>query len=130
MFKKRTAILFLYLAYALLLGHNIIPHHHHHHEHLPGHHTTHHHHDKDADSHGLKHLFAFFVHAADGFTFTTTQHSQFIKHYCGVAILNNNFSLDEFLIRPLLDKPPEELLIIISPHTHPSGLRAPPAPFI
>lgn len=56
MFKKYTAILFLTVAYAILLGHNIVPHHHHetlseaelHHLYE---HTTHHHGNGEAEGH-------------------------------------------------------------------------------
>ncbi len=139
MLKKRTAILFLTLAYAILLGHNIIPHHHHDHDHHAtkhhdtDHHDTDHHHDDDADNDGLNHLFAHFTHAADGFSFLTNHNitNTFFKQQLSlVAVLPDNFSLDDFLIPPLLDKPPAEHLVYISPHSHPSGLRAPPATFI
>jgi hypothetical protein len=134
MLKKRAAILFLTLAYAILLGHNIIPHHHHDHdEHLTEHHDTDHHHDDNADNDGLNHLFAHFTHAADGFSFTTNHNitNTFSKLQLSlVAVLPDNFALDEFLIPPLLHKPPAEHLIFISPHSLSSGLRAPPATFI
>lgn len=134
MLKKRAAILFLTLAYAILLGHNIIPHHNHDHdEHLTEHHDTDYHHHDNEDTDGLSHLFAHFTHAPEGFSFLTNHNitNTFSKQQLSlVAVLPDNFSLDEFLIPPLLDKPPAEHLIYISPHSHPSGLRAPPATFI
>ncbi len=134
MLKRRTAILFITLAYAILLGHNIIPHHHHDHDdHLTEHHDTDHHHDDDTDTDELNHLFAHFTHVADGFSFLTNHNitNTFFKQQLSlVAVLPDIFSPDGFFTAPLLDKPPAEHLVYISPHSHPSGLRAPPATFI
>lgn len=134
MLKKRIAILILTLAYAILLGHNIIPHHHHDHdEHLSEHHGADHQHDSDADNDGVMELFAHCTHTADGFAFTSAHNfsTMFSKlQLTFVALLLDNFAFDEFLIPPLLHKPPAEHLIYISPHSHSSGLRAPPLSFL
>jgi hypothetical protein len=134
MLKKYLAILMMFTAYAILLGHNIVPHQHHDHdEHFTEDHHTDYHPDDDADDDGLNHLFAHFNHAADGFTFTTSNNigNIFSKlQLTFVALLPDNFLLDEFLIPTLPDKPPKEHLVYISIHSHPSGLRAPPATFI
>jgi hypothetical protein len=131
MLKKRTAILLLTLAYAILLGHTLISHHHHDTDHdLTEHHQTNHHHNDDQEDEGLNHLFSHFTHSADGFTFTSTHNinNTFSKQLLSfVAVLPDNFFLDEFLIPPLLRKPPAEHFIYISPHSLSSGLRAPPA---
>ncbi len=131
MLKKYTAILMMFTAYAILLGHNIIPHHHHDHdEHLTGQHNTHHNHDDGEDNDGLNHMFSHFTHAADGFSFTPNHNisNTFSKLQLSlVAVLPDNFALSNFDIPPLLGSPPAEHLIYISPHSHSSGLRAPPA---
>lgn len=133
MLKKKTALLFLTLAYAILLGHNIIPHHHHDNpKKLSENHETDHH-DHDTDNDGLSHLLSHLIHSAAGYTFPATHNitnTFFKQQFSFVAVLPDNYSLDEFLIPPLLHKPPAEHLIYISPHSHPSGLRAPPATFI
>lgn len=122
----------IFTAYAILLGHNIIPHHHHTNEHdLAEHHQTHHNHDGDEESRDLGHLFSHFIHSTDGFIFTGAHSIAFSKlQLLFVALLPDNFSLNEFLIPPLLHKQPAEHLVYISPYSHLSGLRAPPAKFI
>jgi len=130
MLKKYTALLLMTVAYAILLGHSIIPHHHHDSVHeLTEHHQEHHQHDGEEESNGLSHLFSHFVHSADGFT--TTQNNFNIsflqKQLSVVAVLPNNFYLKTFAFPLLKHKPPTEQLIYISPHFLSSGLRAPPA---
>ena len=131
MLKKRTAILLLTLAYAILLGHNIIPHHHHeNNQELTAHHQTDHHQDDNEDNEDLSHILSHFIHSSDEFTFTgshnisNTSSKQLLSF---IAVLPHNFSLDEFLIPSLLHKPPAEHFIYISPHSLSSGSRAPPA---
>ena len=136
MLKKYTAILMMTVAYAILLGHSIIPHHHHDSEHdlIEHHHSdyqhTDHNHHNDADNKDLSHLFAHFVHSADGFIFTTSHNftNTFCKQQLSVlAVLPDNFLIDKFFIPPLLHKPPAEHFVYTSPHSHSKGLRAPPA---
>lgn len=133
MLNKKTAIFFLTVAYAILLLHNIIPHHHHDNiKELTEHHHSDHH-DHDTDHKGLSHLLSHFIHSADSFTFPTNHNitNTFTKQQLSfVAVLPNNFSPDDFLIPPLLNNSYAEQVIYISPHSHPSGLRAPPATFI
>jgi len=130
MLIKRTAILFLTLAYAILLGHDIIPHHHHdNNQELTEHHQTSHNHDSEEDSENLSHLFSHFIHSADGFTFTISHNISNIfskQLFSIVAALPRNFSLNEFLVPPLFYKPPAEGFIYTSPHSLSSCLRAPP----
>ena len=138
MLKKYTAILCMTIAYAILLGHSIIPHHHHQdHEHeLTEHHHSshpqadHHHHDNDADSEDLSHLFAHFIHSTEGFVLTTNPSisSTFSKQLLSIiAVLPGNFLLSIFDIPPLLDRPPAEHLHYSFFYTCTFGLRAPPA---
>lgn len=133
MMKKNTVVLFLILAYAILLGHNIIPHHHYHADHdLTEHHHTDHHDDSDGDedSDDFNHLFSHFIHSADGFTIANNHKrtNTFAKQWILiVAVLPNNFSFGSYTIPPLLDKPPARHLSYISPHSLSSDLRAPPA---
>ena len=131
MLKKCIAILLVTFAYAILLGHNIIPHHHHdNNQELTAHHETDHDHEDGDDSEGLSDILSHFIHSADGFTFTVNHNISNVlsqQLFLSVAVLSNNFSFDEFLIQPFLYKPPEEQLIYISPHSLSLGLRAPPA---
>ncbi|MDZ4844761.1 MAG: hypothetical protein SH857_04340 [Chitinophagales bacterium] len=130
MLKKYTALLFFTIAYALILGHNIIPHHHHDSNHdLAEHQQLHQEHDDNHED-GLNHLFAHFVHSGDAFTFTTNHNinNVFSKQLFLMAVaLSDNFSLDRFSVLPLVFSPPEKQVIYISPHSLASGLRAPPA---
>lgn len=136
MLKKRAAI-FLLTAFAIMLGHSIIPHHHHTYEHkISALQFSHEHHDHDNDENrddDLGHLFSHFIHPVDNFTFTTTHinNISFAKQlFLFVAVLPGNFSLKDFHIPRLLLKPPAEHLNFISPYSLSSGLRAPPAIFI
>lgn len=133
MLKKRTAILFLTLAYAILLGHNIIPHHHHGHDHdVTEHQQTNHNHPDDGDN-GMDNPYSQLIHPDDGFTFTTSHNitNTFSKQQLSlVAVLPDIILLGETFIPPLLYKRFAEQVVYISPHSHPSGLRAPPATFI
>ncbi len=135
MLKKRAAIFLMTIAYAILLGHSIVPHHHHHetNQHLKKHHTDHHQHADHSDSDDLKNLFANFLHDADGFSFTSSHiiSSNFSKQQLTfIYTLPENFILDEFHIPPLLEKPHLETAIYIAPFFDSSGLRAPPLNFI
>lgn len=131
MLKRYTALLFIGIAYTILLGHSIIPHHHHDNNHdLTEHHQTGHHHDSDEESNDLSHLFSHFIHAADGFTATVNYNfsSTFSKQlFLFSAVLPDNFSLYEFLIPPLLVKSPAENFNYTFLNTCTFGLRAPPA---
>lgn len=131
MLKKYTAILMMFTACAIMLAHNIIPHHHHNHdEHLTGHHHTDQQHDDDADNNGLGHLFADLAHSPEGFSFTITHNfsNSFSKmQFSFVAVLPDYFAIDYFPIPLLLHTSTAERVVCISPHSHPFGLRAPPA---
>lgn len=132
MLKKRLAILFVTLAYAVLLGHNIIPHHHHDSaQEIAEHHSSQH--DLEGENDGLSHMLSHFVHSTDGFTFSPNHNlsSTFSKQKISfVTVLPNNFSFEEFNIPLLLLKQPSEKLIYISPISNSNSLRAPPATFI
>lgn len=133
--KRYTAILFLFVAYAILLGHNLIPHHHHDHDSTAKHHS-HGHHDNGNDenkSDDLNHILTHFMHSAEGFSFLISHNipnTLLKQHIPLVAVLPYNFSIDELQVPHLRDKPPAVYLVYISPHFHPSGLRAPPATII
>lgn len=91
------------------------------------------HHDHDADNEEKSHLFSYFICAADCFIFPLNQNitNTFAKQRLSfVAVLPYNFSFNDFLIPHLLDKPPSEQIIYISPHSLPSGMRGSPATFI
>lgn len=141
MLKKSTAIIFLALAYATLLGHNFIPHHHHSDLHeLTEHHQFDHHYDHDDDqdhdhhnNFGLGHLLSHFIHSVDNFTLSGNH--QFAKVFPNhqqlfVAGLPDNFSFDSFRFYFEQQKTTVEHLIYFSPHAHASGLRAPPVSII
>lgn len=132
MLKNNAAIFFISLAYAILLGHNIIPHHHHDSaQEIAEHHNSNHNHEEESNV--LSHMLSHFIHSADGFTYPVNHNisNTFSKQQLSfVAVLPDNFTLDEFLIPSFRFKPTAEHLFCISPHSHPSGLRAPPATFI
>ena len=130
MFKKQAAIILLTIAYALLLGHNIIPHHHHYSEHdLAEHHQTHHQHQGNEHDNDLGHLFTHSIHPDDDFTLSSNQYIGklfSIKLISVVAVLSNKFSFKDFDIPPLLFNPSAEQVIYILPHSLACALRGPP----
>ncbi len=152
MLKKYTGLFFLLIAYAILLGHDVIPHHHgelnshqkadkHHHSTIPHHHHEHttnstHGHDHssndgdDKEASKLGHLFSQFFHAADGITFTSKAHiSNTVSKqlFSFDAILPNSFLVKEIDIPPLIARTKEIVVISNQFSAHQFGLRAPPA---
>lgn len=135
MLKKYTAILMLFTAYAILLGHNTIPHHHHDSDrNLTGQHNADHHQDQDeSDNDELTHLFSHFTHSADGHTFKCTHSTDNTSNkelLTPVIALSDGSTIDAFLLPALLHKPPSEQFNYVPPNALPSGLRAPPYYFI
>ncbi|MBP6334667.1 MAG: hypothetical protein KA444_04270 [Bacteroidia bacterium] len=133
MLKRYAPIFLLTLAYAILLGHNIVPHHHHDSKHeLTEHHHSHHQHGED-EGMDLSDLFSHFVHSSDDFMFTAG-HS--FSNNVSNQMLSFDFILpDEILFTAIFvplfrHKPPAELPIYYSPHSHSCGLRAPPSSFV
>lgn len=131
--KKPISLFFLLLAYVLLVGHSIIPHHHHESaKELASHHQSHHHHDHDhGDSEkGLSHPLSHYLHHSDIITFAHSHStSNTLYHQLPVLELPEYLSIEKFTIPTLLFSPPDKPLFYHSPHTHSSGLRAPPAIF-
>jgi hypothetical protein len=124
-------MLLMFIAYAILLGHDMIPHHHHDNEQeLAEHHQTDHHHNDNEDSEDLSHILSHFIHSSDGFTFTVNHNisNTFTKQLVSlIAIMPDNFYQNRFLTPLFLYKPPAVNYIYVSPHSLSSGLRAPPA---
>ena len=128
-------MILLFIAYAILLGHSIIPHHHHnsvqeaelHHFHEPV--TQHNNNSGEASGHGHSpHL----VHDADfGKELRTSSKStiNFSKQLISLfKFCPLTFSLTAEANSCLQSRPPDkDFLIYFSPHSLASGLRAPPA---
>lgn len=136
--KKYLSLFFLLLAYTLLVGHGLIPHHHHettpepvahHHDthHQATHHHHHHHHGDQEDS-GSDRDHSHFLHSTDFLRLATHSGIRITPHHSfPVAVLPGSPTLLNLPVPPLLFSPPVKLLFYHSPHTHSSGLRAPPA---
>lgn len=124
----------MFIAYAILLGHSIIPHHHHnsvqeaelHHFHEP---ATQHYNSGEASGQGHSpHL----VHDSDfGKELRTSSKSTIDFSKQLISLFNFyffTFSLTADANSCLQSQPPDkDFLIYFSPHSHASGLRAPPA---
>lgn len=140
------------VAYAIMLGHDLIPHHHgelkghstsdaHHHANLPHHHHEHtsdseHSHDhtpgdsEDKEANDIGHLFSHFFHAADGITYTSRtfiSNSISKQLFSYDAILPNSFLIKEIDIPPLINKIENDFLLPNHFSIQHFGLRAPPA---
>jgi hypothetical protein len=139
MLKKIVSILMLYSAFALSLGHNLIPHHHHDFEHseVAHHHSNgdHHHHDTDNtydsenESEDWRHLFSGIQHVTDGLTFLTSHGSMDdvpketerlnVREVAEVVFGN-------IVVEVRQNAPPDIFTTYHSNHLLSSGLRAPP----
>ncbi len=141
MLFKNTALFFLTLAAAILLLHNIVPHTHHHAEHhgkkhhthphakVPGH-AHHHHNETTADDNDLADILSGIIHPADGLFFLigNTNVILLVKQLAITAFLiPEYFSLNEFILSPLLHIPPSEFRECISFYPCTSSLRGPPS---
>ncbi|OFY86880.1 MAG: hypothetical protein A3F72_00535 [Bacteroidetes bacterium RIFCSPLOWO2_12_FULL_35_15] len=130
MLRKRIALFLLTVAYAILLGHNNVPHHHHDTDHdLTAHHHNDHHDNSDHSSKDFDHLYSHFIHSD---IFITANNDNKInifskQLFLKVAVSPTDFFLCDYTIQFLLHKLPEKTFIYISPHSLSSGLRAPPA---
>ncbi len=130
MSKKGISLWFLTLAYAILLGHNIIPHHHHENElELTEHHSRQHQHDGQSIGQEIGHLFSHFLHVDDGLTFTANHANSLAyskQQISFVAVLPFLYAHRELRAPPLWVNPPAERPVIMASNSPPSGLRAPP----
>jgi len=133
MLKRHSAFLLMFTAYAILLGHSIVPHHHHHDSAELNRHHDHdheHNHDDAEKSGGLNHLFSHFLHASDEITFrdplifNTNFSTQLLSF---VAVLPENLSFIFYTLPPLEYKPPAEEYIFKADFKLSFGLRAPPS---
>lgn len=138
MFNKFWAILFLYSAVAILLGHNFIPHHHHLDQNgVSHHHNDGHSHDNDSDpedeSDDWTHLFSGIQHRAEGLNISTGHDlsdnlSKQIPQF--TAVNSSNFIVHFGIIEARQNAPPH---IVDDDNSHnylPCGLRAPPFKFV
>jgi hypothetical protein len=134
MLKKYFAILMMFIAVAVMLGHNIIGHHHHnieqtqisHHSHSN---NDHHQHDNDTENEDWKHIFAGFQHGADGIVCLTskTASNNIVKLIPKFNALNvTNFTFKQATIDVRQNAPPFTSDYYNSQNHLPSGLRAPP----
>lgn len=128
----------LFIALAMMLGHNLIPHHHHDFDHssLEHHHADDHHHGDKGDensenkNYAIEHLFSNFQHGENGVTFLSSLDAakSGSKHqFSLVAELPKAFvfQLTTELVR--LNSPPYKSFYPNSLFLLPTGLRAPPA---
>jgi hypothetical protein len=83
MTKKYISVIMLYIAAAMMLGHNMWAHHHHDEGHQDGaiysHGGYHHHHhddDHNDDEHEWYHVFSLMAHSDEGFVYLVGGHSE------------------------------------------------------
>jgi hypothetical protein len=128
--RKNLIVLFIAIAYSIVLCHSIIPHHHkdhHRHSHQHDHAQAHHHHDDGKAANNLNNLFDFFSHNAENYRVEKTN-PVCTKLFVELSvILPDNYSVDQ------LPKPPLSNFCISDNPSFPGhcsfcyGLRAPPA---
>ena len=138
MLKKYFSILMMFIAVAVMLGHNIIGHHHHdikhsqisHHSHSN---NDHHQHDNDTEDENKnedwKHIFAGLQHGADGIICLTskTASNNIVKLIPKFKVLNvTHFNFKQVIIDVRQSAPPFISDYYNSQNNLPSGLRAPP----
>ena len=136
MLKKYFSILMMFIAVAVMLGHNIIGHHHHdikhsqisHHSHSN---NDHHQHDNDTEDENedWKHIFAGLQHGADGIIClnSKTASNNIVKLIPKFKVLNvTHFNFKQVIIDVRQSAPPFISDYYNSQNNLPSGLRAPP----
>ena len=136
MLKKYFSILMMFIAVAIMLGHNIIGHHHHdikhsqisHHSHSNNDHHQHDN-DKEDENEDWKHIFAGLQHGADGIICLTskTASNNIVKLIPKFNALNvTHFTFKQIIIDVRKNAPPFISDYYNSQNNLPSGLRAPP----
>ena len=136
MLKKYFSILMMFIASAVMLGHNIIEHHHHdikhsqisHHSHSNNDHHQHDN-DKEDENEDWKHIFAGLQHGADGIICLTskTASNNIVKLIPKFKVLNvTHFNFKQVIIDVRQSAPPFISDYYNSQNNLPSGLRAPP----
>jgi len=136
MLKKYFSILMMFIASAVMLGHNIIEHHHHdikhsqisHHSHSNNDHHQHDN-DKEDENEDWKHIFAGLQHGADGIICLTskTASNNIVKLIPKFKVLNvTHFTFKQIIIDVRKNAPPFISDYYNSQNNLPSGLRAPP----
>jgi len=136
MLKKYFSILMMFIAVAIMLGHNIIVHHHHdikhsqisHHSHSNNDHHQHDN-DKEDENEDWKHIFAGLQHGADGIICLTskTASNNIVKLIPKFKVLNvTHFNFKQVIIDVRQSAPPFISDYYNSQNNLPSGLRAPP----
>ncbi len=128
--RKQISLVFLLVAYVILLGHSIIPHHHHEtNSEVVAHHETHHLYDVEHSADDLGHLLSHFVHPVDVFT-TDRQHYtsdfSFLNFTTFLAIIPNAISYTVNELIAIQYKPPISDFILDSSFPIIQGLRGPP----
>lgn len=123
----------MFLALAIMLGHNVFPHHHHEtdKELADHHHSDDHNHDHDSPMEGedLEHLFSVFQHPGNGVSFLTSY--EFSAESIGKIIPTDEEVSNSFYssLYPLLIKqksPPFRQVFRDFKYFLHTGLRAPP----
>jgi hypothetical protein len=126
----------MFIAVAIMLGHNIIGHHHHdikhsqisHHSHSNNDHHQHDN-DKEDENEDWKHIFAGLQHGADGIICLTskTASNNIVKLIPKFKVLNvTHFNFKQVIIDVRQSAPPFISDYYNSQNNLPSGLRAPP----
>ena len=118
MIKKYGSILLMFIAMAIMLVHNFIPHHHHQHdlEHstFEHHHAhSHHHGDEEGenDESDFGHLFSHFQHGEEGLNFINNHHFNncFSKQVSlSVAVLSNSLAFHSVVVLVRQNSPPDD----------------------
>lgn len=141
MLKKYFSILMIFIAVAIMLGHNIIGHHHHHkseHSEISHHshsNNDHHHNDNAAEDaaedecEDWEHLFSGLLHGADGIVCLTSNiaSNNIVKLIPQFNALNGSYIAFQQVIIDVRQNAPPFLSAYYSCQNHlPYGLRAPP----
>lgn len=136
MLKKHFPILMMFMAVAIMLGHNIVGHHHHEIEHsIISHHShsdnEHHGHDNESEDEckDWKHLFSELHHGADGIICLTSSYTS--NNTLKLIPKFNNLNVSNFTIQQIAIDVRQNVPPFISDYSNsqnhlPSGLRAPP----
>lgn len=140
MLKKYGSILMMFIALAIMLGHNLIPHQHHDFEHYTVEHHDDHHHSKD-HHHGdegdgnseneesdFGHLFSNFPHGESGISFLSNHFTNILSKQLSpsTATLAEIFVFQNSIEFVRQNSPPYNSQYSDLQYLLPCGLRAPP----
>lgn len=127
--RNRFVVIFLLVAQAFLLGHNLVPHHHHDNDHGALHHGKHEHNSEQHSHHPLELAFSKFIHDGEHIVFTPQHSQQFNaeKKFNPFILCSFTLSTEENAVFKPRTFPSGDLTVVSTSLYQPNSLRGPPS---